>query len=149
VELLTSIENVENGSDPVDNMRSAFATEMLRGLVRFGLVGSGGGQELLLELGVSTWMRNSGAPLGSLRTSMLEVRDALIEAGELDPGTEPVPLLGRSDRADVLNLASYLCALVTRAASTAGCPPAVVAERAIGALTAHTPVVDPVDRATG
>jgi hypothetical protein len=122
---------------------------MLRGLVQFGLVGSDGDQELLLELGLSAWMRRSGVAVGSLRTSMLDIRDALVAAGGLDPDTEPIPLLGRSDRADVLNLAAYLCVLVRRAAISAGCPPAALAERAIAALAVVDPAATGTERATG
>jgi hypothetical protein len=92
------------------------------------------GTELALELGLSIWMRRSGADLYSLRSSMLGIRDALVAVGKLDPVTEPIPLLGRSERTDVVNLAAYLGGLVRRSASSAGCGPEDIAEQAISYL---------------
>jgi len=107
--------------------------EVLRGLAQFRLY-EPLGTELALELGLSIWMRRSGADLYSLRSGMLGIRDALVEVGNLDPVTEPIPLLGRSDRTDVVNLAAYLGGLVRRAASSVGCGPEDIAEQAISHL---------------
>jgi hypothetical protein len=125
----SSIENLETENPEL-------APEVLRGIARFGLF-EPVGPELALELGLSIWMRRNGADLGSLRSSMLAMRDALVQTGHLDPATEPIPLLGHSDRTDVLNLASYLCSLVKRAASSAGLEPEDISERAIGRLSGH------------
>jgi hypothetical protein len=135
----SSIDNL--GAEKPDVDSPELAPEMLRGIVRFGLF-EPVGSELALELGLSIWMRRSSSDLGSVRTAMLAMRDALVTAGDLDPGTEPVPLLGRSDRADVLMLASYLCNLVKRAASSAGFLPEDVSELAIGRLNNHAQGVD-------
>jgi hypothetical protein len=86
------------------------------------------GTELAIELGLSVWMRRYGGDLISLRSSMLALRDALVMAGRLDPATEPVPLLGRAPRADVLNLAVYLGGLAARAAASAGCGPEAISD---------------------
>ena len=110
--------------------------EILRGLVEFGL-GEPSGSEITLELGVSIWMRRSGADLEAVRSAMIRLRGALVKAGNLDPATEPLPLLSPSDRRDVLTLVSYLCGLVGRAAVSAGCLPrdmAACAARAISKL---------------
>jgi hypothetical protein len=85
--------------------------------------------ELLVELGVSTSMRRNDSDLSSVRSALVQVRDALVEAGGLDAASEPVPMLGRSDRLDVLSLASCVCSLVKRAASSAGCSPEEIADR--------------------
>jgi hypothetical protein len=107
--------------------------EVLRGLAQFRLY-EPMGSELALELGLSIWMRRSGADLYSLRTCMLGIRDALVEVGNLDPVTEPIPLLGHSERTDVVNLAAYLGGLVRRAASSVKCGPEDIAEQAISHL---------------
>ncbi len=107
--------------------------EILRGLVEFGL-GDPSGSEITLELGVSIWMRRSGADLEAVRAAMIRLRGALVEAGELDPATEPLPLLSPSDRRDVLTLVSYLGGLVGRAASSAGCMAGEIAESVIRSM---------------
>ena len=49
----------------------------------------------------------------------------ILEVCGLDPATEPVPLVGRTPRLDVLNLAAYVGDLLRRAAP-AGCLRSVV-----------------------
>ncbi len=122
----TSIEIFESDAPNLE-------PEVLRGLAQFRLY-EPVGSELALELGLSIWMRRSGADLFSLRTCMLEIRDALVVVGNLDPVTEPIPLIGHSERTDVVTLAAYLGGLVRRAASSAKCGAEEIAERAISHL---------------
>ena len=110
-----------------------FAPAVLRSLT--GLVPSGTVHtDLALELGLSAWLRLSGTGLEDAHFLMLEIRRAVLEAADMDATTEPVPLCGRSQRLDVLNLAVYLGNLIDRAGSWAGCGPEVIVERAIGCL---------------
>ena len=111
--------------------------EVLRGLAQFRLY-EPMGSELALELGLSIWMRRSGADLHSLRACMPGIRDALVEVGNLDPVTEPVPLRGHSVRTHVVNMAAYLGGLVRRAASSVKCGPEDIAEQAIRYLGGQT-----------
>jgi hypothetical protein len=122
------------------NLRSEhpqLVPEILRGLVELGL-DEPAGSEIALELGVSVWMRRSGADLESVRSAMIRLRGALVSAGDLDPASEPLPLLGRSDHRDVLTLVSYLGGLVGRAAVSAGCEPGDLVESVIYSLGPET-----------
>ncbi len=101
--------------------------------MRYGLY-EPGCPDLLVELGVSTAMRRGDAELARMRSALISTRAALVRAGDLDPSTEPVPMLGRSDRLDVLSLASCVCGLVRRAAASAGCRPQEIADRVGGLL---------------
>jgi hypothetical protein len=103
----------------------------LRGLVPSGTVHT----DLALELGLSAWLRKSGTGLEDAHFLMLEIRRAVLEAADMDAATEPVPLCGRSQRLDVLNLAVYLGNLIDRAGSWADCGPEVIVERAIACLS--------------
>jgi hypothetical protein len=115
---------VDRRTDVVD-----VSTDFLDEIVRFGLF-EPGCPKLLVELGLSTSINHCGADLGSTRTSLLRAREALVTEGDLEAASEPIPLLGRSDRHDVVNLATVVCNLVKRAAGSAGCSPAEIAERA-------------------
>ena len=121
---------VDRQSDDVD-----VSTDFLGEIVRFGLF-EPGCPKLLVELGLSTSINHCGADLTETRASLLRARDALVGEGELDADSEPVPLLGRSDRHDVVNLATVLCNLVKRAAGSVGCSPAEIAGRASRRLSA-------------
>jgi hypothetical protein len=79
-------------------------------------------------------MRFSDIDLEDARSSMLEIRSVLLEAGKMDSRTEPIPFSGRSPRLDVLNLATYLGDLVGRAASSTNCEPDLIVERTIERL---------------
>ncbi len=120
--------------------------EILRGIVELGS-GEPPGSEITLELGISVWMRRSGADLESVRSAMIRLRRPLLAAGNLDPETEPLPLLGLSDRRDVLTLTRYLGGLIERAAACAGCRPGDIAESVIGSMGPETESCDP--RPTG
>lgn len=96
-----------------------FGPALLSGLAELGPVDPFSG-DLSLELGVSVWLRTSGTPLLEARGRLLGVRALIIEACGLDPATEPVPLVGRSPRHDVLSLVAYVGELLRRAAAVSG-----------------------------
>jgi hypothetical protein len=96
-----------------------FGSALLSGLAELGPVDPFSG-DLSLELGVSVWLRMSGTPLLEARCRLLDIRELIIEVCGLDPATEPVPLVGRSPRNDVLNLVGYVGDLLRRAASMSG-----------------------------
>ena len=110
-----------------------FGSALLSGLAELGPVDPFSG-DLSLELGVSVWLRTSGTPLLEARGRLLHIRELLIEAGGLDPATEPVPLLGRGPRSDVLNLVGYVGDLLRRASSVSGRPVHLVARSVIAEL---------------
>jgi len=117
----------------VTNPPGGFGSALLRGLAELGPVDPFSG-DLSLELGVSVWLRTSGTPLLEARGRLLHIRELIIEVCGLDPATEPVPLVGRSPRNDVLNLVSYVGDLLRRAASATGRPVQGVARRVIEQL---------------
>jgi hypothetical protein len=96
-----------------------FGPALLSGLAELGPVDPFSG-DLSLELGVSVWLRTSGTPLLEARARLLHLRGLVIEACGLDPATEPVPLVGRSPRSDVLHLVAYVGELLRRAAAASG-----------------------------
>jgi hypothetical protein len=98
--------------------------------VEFGLYDAAD-SETALELGLSIWMRRTGTDLGSLRTTLIQLRRALLAAANLDRACEPLPFVGVSDRRDVLSLASYLGGLIKRVAVTTGSRPGEIVERVI------------------
>lgn len=106
---------------------------MLSGLAELGPVDPFSG-DLSLELGVSVWLRTSGTPLLEARARLLHIRELIIEAGGLDAATEPVPLLGRTPRNDVLSLVVYVGDLLRRAASASGRSVQLVARSVIAEL---------------
>ena len=48
--------------------------------------------DLALELGLTAWMRFSGTDLETAQATMLTARSAVLEVGEMDSSTEPIPL---------------------------------------------------------
>ncbi len=110
-----------------------FGPALLGGLAELGPVDPFAG-DLCLELGLSVWLRRSGTSLLEARDRLSEARQAVLAASGLDPATEPVPLIGRSPRADVITLAAYVGDLLRRAAAAADCSVTLVAERAIAML---------------
>lgn len=105
-----------------------FAPAVLRSLAV--LVPSGQiGTDLACELGLSAWIRLTGIDLADAPRRLWAIRQAILEAGQMDAATEPVPMAGRSPRLDLLNLVAYLGDLVDRAASNRGCDrDAIIAE---------------------
>lgn len=95
---------------------------------------SSGGSQLSFEFGLSAWWHRTGANFRLARAYLFEVRVALLAAGGLDVETEPFPMVGRSDRGDLLAIATYLSDLLRRAATKARCNPEDLFDRALGLL---------------
>ncbi len=112
-----------------------FGPTLLGGLAELGPLHALTG-DLTLELGISVWLRRSGTSLAEARERLFEMRRAILETCGLDPETEPVPLVGRSPRSDVLTLVDYLGGLLRRAAAADGCSVQTAARRTIAALPA-------------
>ena len=111
----------------VKDVRTGFGPALLGGLAHLGPVEPFSG-DLSLELGIFVWLRTSGTSLLQARSSLLEIRRVILEVCALDPATEPVPLVGRSPRSDVVNLVGYISELLRRASAGTG--------RAVGAVVA-------------
>lgn len=109
----------------VKDVPTGFGPALLSGLAELGPVEPFSG-DLSLELGISVWLRTSATSLLQARSSLLEIRRVILEVCALDPATEPVPLVGRSPRSDVVNLVGYISELLRRAAAGTG--------RAVGAI---------------
>jgi len=119
-----------------------FGPALVGGLAELGPVDPFSG-DLTLELGISVWLRRSGTSLLEARDVLLEIRAVIVEVSGLDPATEPVPLVGRSPRLDVVNLVAYVSSLLRRASATAGSSVSAVAQRVIAELP------EPEDTALG
>jgi hypothetical protein len=68
------------------------------------------------------------------RGTLMEVRGLIIDTCGLDAATEPVPLVGRSPKVDVVNLVAYVGDLLRRASSEAGCSVDEVVDRVVAEL---------------
>ena len=121
----------------VTSVPDDFGAALLHGLAELGPVDPFSG-DLSLELGVSVWLRTSSTPLLEARGRLLFIRELIIMVCGLDSSTEPVPLVGRSPRADVLNLVSYIGDLLRRAASASGQNVQRVAARVVAELPEET-----------
>jgi hypothetical protein len=117
----------------VTSDRRVFGAALLGGLAELGPVDPFSG-DLSLELGISVWLRRSETSLMEARGTLMEVRRLIIEACGLDGATEPVPLVGRSPRLDVVNLVVYVGDLLRRASSEARCTVGTVVERVVAEL---------------
>lgn len=120
----------------ISSVREDFGSAVLSGLAALGPVEPFTG-DLSLELGVSIWLRTSGTPLLDARSRLWHIRDLIIELCGFDPASEPVPLLGRSPRSDVLNLVAFVGDLLRRAASRSGCSVHAMARQVIAELPAE------------
>ncbi len=98
---------------------TGFGPALLGGLAELGPVEPFSG-DLSLELGISVWLRTSGTSLLEARSSLLEIRKVILEVCELDPTTEPTPMVGRSPRSDVVSLVGYISELLRRASACRG-----------------------------
>ena len=107
-----------------------FGAALLGGLAELGPVDPFSG-DLSLELGISVWLCRSGTSLMEARGMLLEIRQLIIEVCGLDQATEPVPMVGRSARLDVVNLVAYVGDLLHRASSEAGCTVHSVVDRVV------------------
>jgi hypothetical protein len=103
----------------VTSVPGGFGPALLSGLAELGPVDPFSG-DLSLELGVSVWLRTSRTPLLEARGRLFYIRELIIAVCGLDPATEPVPLVGRSPRSDVLGLVGYVGDLLRRAAAASG-----------------------------
>ena len=103
----------------VQEAPTGFGPALLGGLAELGPVEPFSG-DLSLELGISVWLRTSGTSLLEARSSLMEIRRVILEVCELDPATEPVPMVGRSPRSDVVNLVGYISELLRRASAGLG-----------------------------
>jgi hypothetical protein len=119
-----------------------FGPALLRGLAELGPVEPFSG-DLSLELGLSVWLHTSDTSLLQARGSLMEIRRVILQVCALDPATEPVPLVGRSPRSDVVSLATYLSDLLRRAAAGS----ARSMEAVVRAVVAELP--PPEDEALG
>jgi hypothetical protein len=103
----------------VKDAPTGFAPALLSGLAELGPVEPFSG-DLSLELGISLWLRTSGTSLLQARSALLELRRLILAVCDLDPSTEPIPMVGRSPRSDVLNLVGYVSELLRRASAGMG-----------------------------
>ena len=117
----------------VKDASTGFGPALLSGLAELGPVEPFSG-DLSLELGISVWLRTSGTSLLQARSSLLEIRQVILEVCALDPATEPVPLVGRSPRSDVVNLVGYISELLRRASAGTGRAMAAVVEAVVAEL---------------
>jgi hypothetical protein len=117
----------------VTSAPKGFAPALLSGLADLGPVEPFSG-DLSLELGISLWLRTSRKSLLEARGTLLALRRTILEACRLDPATEPLPMVGRSPRADVVNLVAYLSDLLRRASNADGDSIRAVVDRVIADL---------------
>ncbi len=117
----------------VTGARDGFGPALLVGLAELGPVEPFSG-DLSLELGISVWVRRSGTSLIEARTLLLDIRRVVLEVCGLDAATEPIPLVGRSPRHDVVNLVSYLAVLLRRGAIQVGLGASCLIEQVLSAL---------------
>jgi hypothetical protein len=99
----------------------------LPALVPFGMVQP----DLALELGLSACMQMSDIELDDAIDQMWRIRQAVLEAGDMDVRTEPIPFRGSSGPLELLNLALYLGNLLDRAAGHGGFDIGTVVARAL------------------
>jgi hypothetical protein len=128
----------------VKDAPTGFGPALLGGLAELGPVEPFSG-DLSLELGISVWLRTSGMSLISARSALLGIRQAILEVCELDPTTEPIPLVGRSPRSDVINLVGYISELLRRASAATGRGLGAV----VDAVVAELPVAESEREALG
>jgi hypothetical protein len=76
------------------------------------------GDQLNLELGVSVWLRRSGAELSTVPRALLALRSALLEVSSLNVDKEPIPLVIPDTQQAVPNLCVYLHGLLGRGAAS-------------------------------
>jgi hypothetical protein len=89
---------------------------------------------LTLVWGLSAWMRRCAAGLDEAWDGVALLRAALLDAGGLDPVTEPVPLRMGDPATALVNVAVYLSALAERAARCRRTDPGSIVQEAVGRL---------------
>jgi hypothetical protein len=123
---------------------AGFGPALLSGLAELGPVEPFSG-DLSLELGLSVWLRTSETSLLQARASLMEIRRVILQVCGLDAASEPVPLVGRSPRSDVLSLGAYVSDLLRRAAASSGRS----VDAVVRAVVAELPAPAPEDEALG
>ena len=113
-----------------------FGAALLGGLAELGPVDPFSG-DLSLELGISLWLRRSGTRSWRHGACCSRIRRLIIEVCGLDRATEPVSMVGRSPRLDVVNLVAYVGDLLRRASSDAACSVRSVVDRVVVELPEH------------
>jgi hypothetical protein len=111
----------------------AFAPAVLRGLVALGPIDLREA-DMTLELGLSLWLHRSSTSVDEAVDALAVVKDALVEAAGMDPEFEPIPLVGRAPRDDLMNLAGYVSQLIPRAVRAANCTAEVLIDGTIDAV---------------
>ncbi len=110
-----------------------FAPACLTGLTELGTIDPFR-DDLSLELGLSLWLRRSGTSPRQAVAELLEVRRSILAVSGLDPACEPVPLIGRSAKVDLLVLTAYLSHLLERAVTASGSSRGTLVARVVAAL---------------
>ena len=110
-----------------------FAPACLTGLAELGTIDAFR-DDLSLELGLSLWLRRSGTSPRQAVVELLEIRRSILAVSGLDPAYEPVPLIGRSAKVDLLLLAAYVSHLLERAVTASGWSRGTLLARVVAAL---------------
>jgi hypothetical protein len=110
-----------------------FAPLVLAGLAELGS-SNPFGEDLSLELGLSLWLRRSGLSVHEAVVELRTARRAILAVTGFDEAKEPVPLVGRSPRVDLLVLASYLSHLLRRAFAVPGSGRSTLIDRVVAGL---------------
>jgi hypothetical protein len=89
---------------------------------------------LAWPLGLNAYMRRHGAGPAEVVGILAALRVAVLEAGGLDPATEPRPLPVADLTVQAVNAAVYLAGLIRRAAVATGSGPDAVVDDALSHL---------------
>jgi hypothetical protein len=116
----------------------SIAPTVLRGLAALGPIDLRR-PDFTLELGLSLWLHRCDASLDEGLEALLVIRDALLDAAGMDRETEPIPLLGRPPKDDIVSLAGYVSHLIPRAALAAKGDLRALVEAAIGKMAPLNP----------
>jgi len=84
-----------------------------------------------VPFGLTAVMARHRAGAGDVVEALIALRGALVEAGDLDAASEPVPLVVAEPAKAALSLAAYLRELLERAAAVTGTDRDTVAARAL------------------
>jgi hypothetical protein len=110
-----------------------FAQATVEGLARLGPLSAFRG-DLVLELGLSVWLRQHDAGLQEATAILRDLRAALLELGGQKGQGEPIPLLGSSHTHDVINLAHEVSRLLLRRSGADRTDPMEVAAQVVERL---------------
>ena len=91
-------------------------------------------EDLTFDLGLSIWLRRSGRSVEEACDLLHGLRSALLATTPLDATTEPVPMVGRDARRDVVTLARYIVGLCARATAASACRITDLAEQVVLSL---------------